>query len=134
MAIGPPEETASFPRDPRYQLLDAWRGLACLMITIGHAASGLEADDWKALGDYPTARALRFAFDQLWLGVPLFFVISGYCISATVDAAQRKGHGPTQYFIRRLRRIFPPYWIFLASLVVLSLAGALCGWSHLLTL
>src|SRR5436190_10524374 len=91
------------PRDPRYLTLDAWRGLACLMIVVGHACGTLESEDWQSLGTHPAARLLRFGFAQLYLGVPLFFVISGYCISATVDSTRRKRQGPGQYFVRRFR-------------------------------
>jgi len=53
---------------------------------------------------------------QLHHGVTLFFVISGYCISATAEATHRKELGLFSYFRRRVRRIFPPYWIVLAGL------------------
>jgi peptidoglycan/LPS O-acetylase OafA/YrhL len=52
------------------------------------------------------------------VGVPIFFVISGYCISATADAERRKRAGTKRYFKRRLRRIFPPYWIALGLLFI----------------
>jgi peptidoglycan/LPS O-acetylase OafA/YrhL len=52
--------------------------------------------------------------ERLWLGVPMFFVISGYCIAATADSSRRKGASPRTYFAKRLRRIFPPYLVFLA--------------------
>ena len=32
---------------------------------------------------------LLYAATYLWLGVPLFFVISGYCIAASADSARR---------------------------------------------
>jgi peptidoglycan/LPS O-acetylase OafA/YrhL len=54
----------------------------------------------------------------LWVGVPLFFVISGYCISATADSHRRRNAGVGHYFWRRFRRIYPPFWIFLALTVL----------------
>lgn len=53
-----------------------------------------------------------------WIGVPMFFVISGYCISATADSNRRKQKPAGQYFVRRLRRIFPPYWFALLFTVI----------------
>lgn len=50
-----------------------------------------------------------------WLGVPAFFVISGWCMSALTD---RK---PIPFMLARLIRIFPPYWASLA--LVLAVAG-----------
>ena len=56
-----------------------------------------------------------------WIGVPLFFVISGYCIAASVDNEVRKCHsGFASFMYRRFRRIFPPYWF---ALMLLSVAG-----------
>jgi peptidoglycan/LPS O-acetylase OafA/YrhL len=57
-----------------------------------------------------------------WMGVPLFFVISGYCISATADSERRNRRGAISYFKRRFRRIFPPYWAALAFTAVLVAA------------
>lgn len=107
------------PRAPRYPSLDFWRGVACLVVVVFHSCFYLEDDG-------ATARVLS----HFWLGVPLFFVISGYCISATADSTRRKGGGMFDYFRRRLRRIFPPYWACLALTVgLVSLAGALgAGW------
>jgi peptidoglycan/LPS O-acetylase OafA/YrhL len=59
-----------------------------------------------------------FAIDHLWLGVPMFFVISGYCLAAAADSAGRKGMHTSEFFWRRFRRIYPPYWIFLALAVL----------------
>jgi peptidoglycan/LPS O-acetylase OafA/YrhL len=57
--------------------------------------------------------------ERLWLGVPMFFVISGYCISATVDGLRRSEARPlSSYLMRRFRRIFPPYWFVLGATVV----------------
>jgi peptidoglycan/LPS O-acetylase OafA/YrhL len=58
--------------------------------------------DWAAPLIAATARG--------WIGVPIFFVISGFCIAATADSARRRGLPVADYFKRRFRRIFPPYW------------------------
>lgn len=57
-----------------------------------------------------------------WLGVPLFFVISGYCITASVCALQSQGISTWQFFRRRFQRIYPPYWIWL-GVVAVSIYG-----------
>jgi peptidoglycan/LPS O-acetylase OafA/YrhL len=51
---------------------------------------------------------------RLWIGVPLFFVISGYCVTASADAARRRPQPGALFFRRRFRRIYPPYWVWLA--------------------
>jgi peptidoglycan/LPS O-acetylase OafA/YrhL len=60
-----------------------------------------------------------FLIDQMWIGIPMFFVISGYCISATADSSRRKSHPTSHYFKRRIRRIFPPYWVALIFTIIL---------------
>ncbi len=56
---------------------------------------------------------------RLWIGVPIFFVISGYCIAATADSSRRKSVGYLSFTARRIRRIFPPYLICLGISVAL---------------
>ena len=43
----------------------------------------------------------------------MFFVISGYCIFATLEKSVARGDSLGAYFFRRFRRIYPPYWIAL---------------------
>lgn len=52
-----------------------------------------------------------------WLGVPIFFVISGYCILLTANASKNG----FDFLIRRIFRIFPSYWFSL--LIVLFFVG-----------
>lgn len=96
----------------RYRSLDAWRGLACLLVVVFHSTFYTSAASVLSLND-PASWCISFS-ERLWLGVSMFFVISGYCITATVESAQRKKLPVTDYFRRRLRRIFPPYLICLA--------------------
>jgi peptidoglycan/LPS O-acetylase OafA/YrhL len=53
------------------------------------------------------------------LGVPVFFIISGYCIRL----AHKHTKTPREFIIRRLFRIFPPYWfsVFMVLLCILIL-------------
>jgi peptidoglycan/LPS O-acetylase OafA/YrhL len=63
---------------------------------------------------------------MLWLGVPMFFVISGYCIAATCDVARLRDRSFGWYMRRRMRRIFPPYWVCL-GLSAAAAAATLVG-------
>lgn len=53
------------------------------------------------------------------LGVPLFFVISGYCLYSAAAANVTARRTPWEFLKRRVRRIFPPYWLSIAILLVL---------------
>jgi peptidoglycan/LPS O-acetylase OafA/YrhL len=111
----------------RYASLDVWRGVACLMVAVGHAAGpGLESvvshapgrgETWQWLSSDPVI----FLLLKGWLGVPLFFVISGYCIMATLASSKRSRSSASEFAWRRFRRIFPPYWISLVVFLALSL-------------
>jgi peptidoglycan/LPS O-acetylase OafA/YrhL len=61
------------------------------------------------------------------VGVPIFFVVSGYCIAATAESVRRGRVSPARYFLRRFRRIFPPFWAVLALTAGLAAAAAACG-------
>lgn len=119
-----PAETLSPPRNPRYVTLDAWRGLACVLVVIFHAAYLTNFELPPADPGDPLALAagqLLRPFAHAWVGVPLFFVISGYCIASAADSASRRPNAAGGFFLRRFRRIYPPLWVFLAGTVLLHL-------------
>jgi peptidoglycan/LPS O-acetylase OafA/YrhL len=125
--------SAALPRCPRYPSLDMWRGVACLSVVIFH--STLFCYQAMQSSGQPMDLAGRFiaVTARGWAGVPLFFVISGYCISATADSARRKNRPAGRYFVRRFRRIFPPYWICLGLTAAFAVLMARVGWGHLVT-
>lgn len=99
----------------RLEMLDAFRGLCCLLLVVFHTTmqstrfhfrdQNEGVDDWSS--------ALLWIAARTWIGVPIFFVISGYCITAALKARSRKG-GVVEFAKRRFWRIYPPYWIGLA--------------------
>ncbi|MFO0904156.1 MAG: acyltransferase [Pirellulales bacterium] len=110
------------PANTRYQSLDFWRGAACLMLFGFHTS--FYADRTFVTHDMGTwspgsvgVKAIRL----LWIGVPIFFVISGYCIAASIDSLRRRPHSLGDYFVRRFRRIYPPLWIASSLTVVFLL-------------
>jgi peptidoglycan/LPS O-acetylase OafA/YrhL len=115
------------PKCPKYRSLDIWRGIACLMVVVFHSTLYGITRNQQAPHD---ATWWIAAFTRrLWMGVPIFFVISGYCISATADATRLRAVPTRTYFLRRFRRIFPPYWAMLAALVVFM--GVVAKTTHL---
>ena len=91
------------------------------MVVVFHSSLYAVADLQHIHG---IVRILFVAIAYLWLGVPIFFVISGYCISATCDLMRRKPNTVSTYLWRRYRRIFPPFWILsILSAAVLLIAG-----------
>ncbi|MBB6051593.1 acyltransferase family protein [Armatimonas rosea] len=106
-----------------YATLDAWRGIASLMVVCFHTA-GVHALHHPELKD----RGIFWLAQFGWLGVQLFFVISGFCIANAAAISQARDPGVGSFFVARLRRIFPPYWCALLlttlPLVVMQLRGA----------
>jgi peptidoglycan/LPS O-acetylase OafA/YrhL len=120
-------------RDPRYTSLDLWRGIACLMVVVHHAAFLVLLADPGGSGWDRSLRELILVF--LWrmnLGVPLFFVISGYCILASADGNRRRGKSGFAFLGRRLWRIYPPYWAALLWFLAVTTALPALGLERLL--
>lgn len=99
------------PRAPREDSLDFWRGVACLIVVVFHSVYQPAT---------PQADWIVHVAARMWIGVPIFFVISGYCITASADLARRTPQGPASFFRRRLRRIYPPCLIVLGLTAIIT--------------
>jgi len=96
--------------------LEIARGLAALWVFLYHMRFNLDPGLFR-----------RFA-DCGLLGVPAFFVISGYCMMASSRDTVRKGRTAGSFLHRRLRRIFPPFWASIAVCLAAPFLGAAVGW------
>jgi peptidoglycan/LPS O-acetylase OafA/YrhL len=109
----------------RYHSLDLWRGVACLAVVVFHATVYAVREPSFAFAGGLGHLLLTWASAGSH-GVTIFFVISGYCISASAEDAYRTGRGMPDYFRRRVRRIFPPYLAAVTlTALLLMLAGSL---------
>jgi exopolysaccharide production protein ExoZ len=106
---------------PPYLLLDAWRGVAALWVVIYHACLFfLERNPAFVHKTY-------YAFSSFGqLGVTMFFIISGYCITGAAFGVLLGGRGVWRYVQDRFRRIYPPYLAatFCAAVIGLALGQA----------
>ena len=98
-------------RIPPFRSLDALRGLAAVWVVMRHASATFAAGPNLHFAHQP----LYFVALRGQLGVMLFFLISGYCITAAAYAALLTGKPIRRYAFERVRRIYPPY---LATLVL----------------
>ena len=115
----------------RYHALDIWRGLVCLVVVVEHAGICLlSATPEQMTAVHRWIRAWITLSLSLNLGAPLFFVISGYCIAASLDSTRRKGISPARFLARRLWRIFPPYWASMAVIALLVVLLNYIGLRH----
>ena len=99
--------------------LDGLRGLAILLVIAFHCATLM-----RVVLQVPPAQPIAFAADGGWVGVTLFFVLSGYLITGILaDTRQRRGYF-RNFYARRFLRVFPVYYaVLLLVLLVLPRAN-----------
>ncbi|WP_370232336.1 acyltransferase family protein [Marinobacter nauticus] len=85
--------------------LDGLRGIAALWVVLYHlwAAVARRDVDWltSAVGEF---------FHAGWLGVDIFFVLSGFVITHSVTKTRVTSAFIPRFILRRSIRIDPPYW------------------------
>jgi len=91
----------------RLQSIDSLRGIAALAVVVNHAVLHAQLTTTASRTVFWLQTVLRRGD----LGVSLFFVISGFCIHLT--AASGRQFTALQFWKRRLRRLYPPYFIVL---------------------
>ena len=88
----------------RYPGLDLLRAIAILWVLLFHGMT-------EGLGSpFPTIGKLG------WMGVDLFFVLSGYLIGSQLLKEYAAGQTPAirSFYLRRAFRILPTYWLVMA--------------------
>jgi peptidoglycan/LPS O-acetylase OafA/YrhL len=101
-----------------FQALDIFRGLAAVWVVFFHIYIAAPVGIADAFIHFP----LRSFFLRGQLGVCLFFVISGYCITASAFHLLLHQETSLHFFRSRVRRIYPPY---LASLIFAAMVHEL---------
>ncbi|WP_394827907.1 acyltransferase family protein [Pendulispora albinea] len=110
----------------RMLALDGIRGIAVLLVL---------AHNFDVLGG-PLSRVgtlLDRLMDGGWLGVQIFFVLSGFLITGILLDGRREAHYYRSFMVRRVLRIFPLYYAVLcATFVVVPLVTghAVAGHEH----
>lgn len=111
--IDPPRASSS----NRIPILDLMRGVAVVFVFLFHVYGATFTQDalaWNGwvrdfAGPLPFLLLLPLGFG--WTGVPVFFVVSGFCIHLT--RIKQSGGGWRTFFGRRFFRIYPTYLIVL---------------------
>ena len=96
-----------------YPALDGLRGLAILLV-IAHNGLTMDLDRASSLG-----KVIYKLLDTGWIGVTLFFALSGFLITGILLDTQGKPRAWLNFTVRRALRIFPPYYLALIVLLLL---------------
>lgn len=105
----------------KFRFIQALRGIAAALVVLYHAAEGGHIPALMAVLPAPAAAL----FHHGWIGVPIFFALSGFVIAYSVSG-QAIGWGFFGRFIlRRSVRLDPPYWVSIGLVVAI---GALSAW------
>lgn len=96
--------------------LDGFRATAVLLVLLGHLFYGTVLPP-AAYAWMPSV--LQQTIGHGWLGVDLFFILSGFLITGILIDARGSTHYFRDFYARRVLRIFP---LYLACILVYSLA------------
>lgn len=107
-AVGAPRSDA-----PRLHIVDGLRGLAALAVTWFHMTRNLPDGSW--LGHSGTYG---------WLGVEIFFVISGFIIPYSMRASHYQIGDYGRFLAKRLLRLYPPFVAAIILMIALNFLGA----------
>ena len=106
MSTAIPASAAPLPWRGHIPALDGLRGVAILLVMLLHFQ--LDAPD-TTLG-----HAYQSVVDSGWAGVDLFFVLSGFLITGILYDNRADENYFRTFYVRRVLRIFPLYFGFLA--------------------
>jgi peptidoglycan/LPS O-acetylase OafA/YrhL len=125
--LGPTEVSPDLPhRSPllksKMSGLDALRGIAVLSVFLRHAFSNVITPDMP-----PGLKLLLTTFRFGWLGVDLFFVLSGFLITGILLDTRHRPDYYRNFYTRRALRILP---LYLAVLILIRLTLHV-RWSYL---
>ena len=115
-----PSSVVRSPREARLRELDGWRAISVLL------------GDCPPLSPIPACRPsrthvrlARVLHDCGPLGVKVFFVVSGFVICRLLILEEKRNGAVSLkgFYIRRVFRILPPFYLYLACLGVLVALG-----------
>ena len=119
----------------RLQSIDALRGMAALGVVLYHAVSRTQNAVPHNFFQWPV-KLMQFLSSFGYIGVFLFFVISGFCIHLQWAKSRAGGkEKPIQFgsfWRRRIRRLYPPYLMAFALFMLMAALSTGINVTHFL--
>ena len=119
-ALLPEMSEPSKPPTERVQIIDALRGLAALAVCWFHFT--------QSVGDFLPEGLVKKSGELGFLGVNIFFVISGFVIPFTLMKCSYEISSYFRFVARRVVRLDPPY--FVSLILVLAVGFALMHFTN----
>lgn len=108
----------------RLPALDGIRALAVTMVFLDHFGGGSHGG--------PLLRAVDHIRQRGWMGVDLFFVLSGFLITGILYDTRNDSRFFSRFYARRTLRIFPVFYLVVTVLLALTpLFHYQWRWPHL---
>lgn len=107
------------------------RGIAVLLVLVFH---GFRLSPIQATHPSTATRLFLFGAAGGWIGVTLFFVLSGFLITGILLNTRASKHYYGEFYRRRALRILPAYYLVLVVLVLITRSGLAdrnVGWKFL---
>lgn len=105
--------SAPVPLPNHIDELDGIRGIAAILVVLHHISQSFPAE--------PSSHMLRLwlAFTHAgWLGVDVFFALSGFLITRVLLGTRSRPHYYKNFYARRLLRLAPPYLLTLGLVAI----------------
>jgi peptidoglycan/LPS O-acetylase OafA/YrhL len=100
----------------RFAFVDALRGIAALSVVLFH----VYAKNLQPMTGFEFAQPLDWVLRRGYLGVHIFFVISGFVIAQSIRGQPITPRYVGWFALRRSLRLDPPYWATIAAMIVLT--------------
>lgn len=111
-------------RDP---VINAFRGMAIIGVIWHHATNAGRNALIASEGDSIYIYVINSIISSGWRGVHLFFVLSGFVLTASYSRLIHSGLDCKYYYKRRAARLLPIYYIALLILICYRLGGTDIG-------
>lgn len=110
--------TNSRPQTANISTVELLRGLAATLVCLYHFTHGNH--NFISEGNWVKAVASKG-----WLGVEIFFVISGFIIPYSMARSQYQLRNLPRFLLKRWLRIDPPYWMSIVFVLLLNALATL---------